>query len=62
MPWQAAALGLLLGIGVLLAVQGFAAVSDKARSEPERKKGMLKLNAGIVCAAVSMYLFSTMGG
>lgn len=62
MPWQAAALGLLLGIGVLLAFQGFSAVSDKSRPEGERRKGMLKLNAGIVCAAVSMYMFSVMGG
>jgi len=55
------ALGLMLGAGVLLAMQGFAAILDKKRSETDRRKAMWKLNGGLALAAISMFAFARMG-
>lgn len=61
MSWPAMGLGLMLGVGVLLAMQGFAGVLDKKRTETDRRKAMWKLNGGIALAAISMFAFARMG-
>ncbi len=55
------ALGLMLGAGILLAMQGFAAILDRTRSETDRRKAMWKLNGGLALAAISMFAFARMG-
>lgn len=54
MDWRAALFGILLGLGVLLAWQGFSAIADKSLDGEARHKAMWKLNGGIACAALSM--------
>ena len=54
MSWEAPVLGLMLGVGVLLGFQGFAAMTDRSLADAARKKGMWKLNAGVTLAVVSM--------
>ena len=54
MSWEAPVLGLMLGVGVLLGFQGFAAMTNRALPDALRRKGMWKLNAGITLAVVSM--------
>ena len=62
MAWLPMALGLMLGAGVLLAIQGFAAVIDRARPDADRRKAMWRLNIGLVLAAASMLAFMRLGG
>ena len=54
-----AVLGALLGAGLLLVVMGLRSLTDKSRDEKSRKRGFWPLNAGLILAAVSMYLFAT---
>ena len=54
MSWEAPVLGLMLGVGVLLGFQGFAAMTNRALPDNLRKRGMWKLNAGVTLAVVSM--------
>ena len=54
MSWEAPVLGLMLGVGVLLGFQGFAAMTDRSLPDVARKKGMWKLNAGVTLAVVSI--------
>ena len=54
MSWEAPVLGLMLGVGVLLGFQGFAAMTDRSLSDVARRKGMWKLNGGVTLAVVSM--------
>ncbi len=54
MSWQAPALGLVLGVGVLLGFQGFRAMTDRGRPEAARRQGFWKLNLGAALAALSM--------
>ena len=54
MSWEAPVLGLMLGVGVLLGFQGFAAMTDRSLPDGRRRKGMWKFNAGVTLAVVSM--------
>jgi hypothetical protein len=54
-----AVLGALLGAGLLLVVMGLRSLTNKALDEKSRKRGFWPLNAGLILAAVSMYLFAT---
>ncbi len=54
MSWQAASLGILLGLGVLLAAQGFRVVIDKDQDETARRAAFRKLSGGLILAALSM--------
>lgn len=54
-----AVLGALLGAGVLLLVMGVRTLTNKRLDEAGRKRGFWPLNAGLILAAVSMYLFAT---
>ena len=54
MSWEAPALALMLGCGLLLCFQGFRAMTDQDLSEIERKRGFWKLNGGVAMAVVSM--------
>lgn len=47
-------LGLMLGLGLWIAFNGFQAMRDPARAEPERRKGLWRLNLGAICAVASM--------
>ena len=49
-------LGAALGGGALLVLIGFRRLSNRALDEAARRKGFWPLNAGLVLAAVSMYL------
>jgi len=52
-------LGAVLGAGVLLVVMGFRTLINRNLDDAARKRGFWPLNAGLVLAAVSMYLFAT---
>ncbi len=56
-----AILGALLGGGVLLIFMGVKTLTDKKRDDTGRKRGFWPLNAGLIMAAVSLYLFATAG-
>ncbi len=49
-------LGLALGSGVLLIFYGVRRLMNKELDEAARRKGFWPLNAGLILAAVSMYL------
>ncbi len=51
-----ALLGALLGAGVLLVFMGARTLTNKNYDEGRRKKGFWPLNAGLLLAALSMYL------
>jgi len=55
------ALGAGLGLGLLLCWQGFRRMTDKSLEEPARRKGLWRLNAGVVLAAGSMVAFTWIG-
>ena len=55
-------LGLLLGFGLWLAFTGFQAMTNKALAEPERRKGLWRMNMGILFAAVSMFGMTVLPG
>ncbi len=54
MEYLAPSLGILLGLGGLLAWQGFRVIVDKQNSPEARRKAMWKFNCGLALAAVSM--------
>lgn len=54
MEYLAPSLGILLGLGGLLAWQGFRVILDKKQSQEARRKAMWKFNGGLALAAVSM--------
>ena len=54
-----ALLGAALGAGLLLVVMGFRTLTNKNYDDDRRKKGFWPLNAGLILAAVSMYLMAT---
>lgn len=54
-----AVLGALLGAGLLLVVMGLRSLTNTALDEKSRKRGFWPLNAGLILAAVSMYMFAT---
>ena len=56
-----ALLGVLLGAGVLLIVMGFRTLTNQKLEDSARKRGFWPLNAGLILAAVSMYMFATAG-
>ena len=56
-----AVLGALLGAGVLLVFMGFRTLTNKNYDEDRRKKGFWPLNAGLILAALSMYMMATGG-
>ena len=49
-------LGAALGCGALLIFVGIRRLSNRKLDEAARRKGFWSLNAGLVLAAVSMYL------
>ncbi len=55
------ALGAGLGLGLLLCWQGFRRMTDKSLEETARRKGLWRLNAGVVLAACSMVAFTWIG-
>ena len=54
-------MGVALGGGLLLVVMGFRTLTNKGLDEDGRKRGFWPLNAGLILACVSMYLFATAG-
>ncbi|PPR09449.1 MAG: hypothetical protein CFH41_02479 [Alphaproteobacteria bacterium MarineAlpha11_Bin1] len=52
-------LGILLGAGALLVAIGFRKLTNKSQDEDQRKKGFWPLNAGLVLAALSMYMMAS---
>ena len=56
-----AVLGALLGAGVLMVFMGFRTLTNKNYDEVRRKKGFWPLNAGLILAALSMYMMATGG-
>lgn len=56
-----AVLGALLGAGVLLAFMGVRTLTNKNYDDDRRKKGFWPLNAGLILAALSMYMMATGG-
>ena len=56
-----AILGALLGAGVLLVFMGVRTLTNKNYGEDRRKKGFWPLNAGLILAALSMYMMATGG-
>ena len=56
------ALGAGLGLGIMLCFQGFRVMTNKELEEADRRKGMWRLNAGLVLAAGSMFAFTYVGG
>lgn len=55
------ALGAALGLGILLCWQGFRRMTDKELGDGERRKGLWRLNAGLLVAALSMLAFALAG-
>ena len=53
-----AILGALLGAGVLLVFMGVRTLTNKNYGEDRRKKGFWPLNAGLILAALSMYMMA----
>lgn len=54
-------LGAVLGLGVLLCWQGFRIMIDRKLRDADRRKGLWRLNAGLVLAVGSMVAFSYVG-
>tara|TARA_E500000331_G_scaffold51762_1_gene45040 strand:- start:1504 stop:1689 length:186 start_codon:yes stop_codon:yes gene_type:complete len=54
-------MGAALGGGVLLIVMGFRTLTNKGLEDEARKRGFWPLNAGLILACVSMYLFAMAG-
>ena len=54
-------MGAALGGGLLLVVMGFRTLMNKALDDDARKRGFWPLNAGLMLACISMYLFATAG-
>ncbi|MEC7490863.1 MAG: hypothetical protein VYA17_14885 [Pseudomonadota bacterium] len=54
-------LGAILGAGVLLIAMGLGNLANRKFDEEKRKRGFWPLNAGLILAAVSIYLFVTAG-
>lgn len=54
-------LGAALGGGTLLVVIGFRTLTNRKLDDDTRKRGFWPLNAGLILACVSMYLFATAG-
>jgi hypothetical protein len=54
-------MGVALGGGLLLVVMGFRTLTNKALDDDARKRGFWPLNAGLMLACISMYLFATAG-
>lgn len=48
--------GALGGLGVLLVYYGLRRVTDKARPDAQRKRGLWMVNAGVLFLATSMTL------
>jgi hypothetical protein len=61
MSAEPAILGGLLGAGILLIFMGVKTLTDKKRDDAGRKRGFWPLNAGLILAAISMYLFASAG-
>lgn len=59
MDYTAPLMGAALGAGLLLVVMGFRTLTNKNLDDAGRKRGFWPLNAGLMLAAVSMYLFAT---
>jgi len=53
-----AVLGALLGAGVLLAFMGIRTLTNRNYDDDRRKKGFWPLNAGLILAALSMYMIA----
>lgn len=51
-------MGAALGGGLLLVVIGFRTLTNKELDDVVRKRGFWPLNAGLILACVSMYLFA----
>ena len=60
MDFAAPLMGAGLGAGMLLVFMGFRTLTNKNLDDAGRKRGFWPLNAGLILAAVSMYLFATM--
>ena len=58
---SSAVLGALLGAGVLLVFMGIRTLTNKNYDDDRRKKGFWPLNAGLILAALSMYMMATGG-
>ncbi len=54
MEYLAPSFGILLGLGGLLAYQGFRVILDKQNSDEARRNAMWKFNGGLALAAISM--------
>ena len=52
-------LGGMLGAGMLLMVMGFRLLTNQKLDDRSRRRGFWPLNAGLVLAAASVYLFVT---
>tara|TARA_R110000868_G_scaffold411266_1_gene702597 strand:- start:7452 stop:7637 length:186 start_codon:yes stop_codon:yes gene_type:complete len=61
MDYVAPLMGATLGAGLLLVVMGFRTLTNRNLDDAGRKRGFWPLNAGLILAAVSMYLFATAG-
>mgnify|MGYP005656513127 FL=1 len=61
MDYAAPLMGAGLGAGLLLVVMGFRTLTNRNLDDAGRKRGFWPLNAGLILAAVSMYLFATSG-
>ncbi len=61
MDFAAPLMGAGLGAGLLLVVMGFRTLTNRNLDDAARKRGFWPLNAGLILAAVSMYLFATAG-
>lgn len=56
---EAAIMGAILGAGLLLVVMGFRTLTNRNLEDAARKRGFWPLNAGLLLAAMSMYLMAT---
>jgi hypothetical protein len=56
--YNALLMGAMLGAGLLLIVVGVRVLIDKNLDDAGRKRGFWPLNAGLILAALSIYLFS----
>ena len=54
-------MGAALGGGLLLVVMGFRTLTNNALDDDARKRGFWPLNAGLMLACISMYVFATAG-
>jgi hypothetical protein len=58
MTWLPLLLGAVLGLGVLLVWRGFRILSDRSRSERDRRAGFWWLNGGLALVALSVFAFT----